>query len=163
MKSTTTANEHANKEYACLLAFDVKIMPDAETYANENGIQIFTARIIYHLFDEFTEYVEKCRNERKADKGGKAVFPCILQVSYSIIRRNLGLNFFLSCIKMVPDACFHTTNPIVIGVNVVEGVLKTGTPLCVPDREVSTFMIKLIFFLLFAIESEIGYCTINRS
>jgi len=115
MKSTTTANEHANKEYACLLAFDVKIMPDAETYANENGIQIFTARIIYHLFDEFTEYVEKCRNERKADKGGKAVFPCILQ--------------------MVPDACFHTTNPIVIGVNVVEGVLKTGTPLCVPDRE----------------------------
>ena len=93
MKSTTTANEHANKEYACLLAFDVKIMPDAETFATENGIQIFTAKIIYHLFDEFTEYVEKCRNERKADKGGKAVFPCILQVSYSIIRRNLGHNF----------------------------------------------------------------------
>ena len=36
---------------------------------------------------------------------------------------------------MVPDACFHTTNPIVIGVNVVEGVLKTGTPLVVPDRD----------------------------
>lgn len=36
---------------------------------------------------------------------------------------------------MVPDACFHTTNPIVIGVNVVEGVLKIGTPLVVPDRD----------------------------
>lgn len=36
---------------------------------------------------------------------------------------------------MVPDACFNRTNPIVIGVNVVEGVLKPGTPLCVPDRE----------------------------
>lgn len=29
MKSTTTANEKANKEYACLLAFDVKVMPEA--------------------------------------------------------------------------------------------------------------------------------------
>ena len=38
---------------------------------------------------------------------------------------------------MVPDACFHTTNPIVIGVNVLEGILKVGTPLVVPDRDVS--------------------------
>jgi len=38
---------------------------------------------------------------------------------------------------MVPDACFNRTNPIVIGVNVIEGILKPGTPLCIPDREVS--------------------------
>ena len=36
---------------------------------------------------------------------------------------------------MVPDSCFNRTNPIVIGVNVLEGILKPGTPLCVPDRE----------------------------
>ena len=36
---------------------------------------------------------------------------------------------------MVPDACFNRTNPIVIGLNVVEGVLKPGTPLCIPDRD----------------------------
>ena len=36
---------------------------------------------------------------------------------------------------MVRGACFNRTNPIVIGVNVVEGVLKEGTPLCVPDRD----------------------------
>lgn len=36
---------------------------------------------------------------------------------------------------MVPDACFNRSNPIVIGLNVIEGVLKPGTPLCVPDRE----------------------------
>ena len=81
MKNTTAANERANKEYACLLAFDVKVMPDAEQFAEENQIKIFTAKIIYHLFDEFTEYVEECKRERKSDKGQKAVFPCILQVS----------------------------------------------------------------------------------
>jgi translation initiation factor 5B len=26
-------------------------MPDAQTFADENGITIFTADIIYHLFD----------------------------------------------------------------------------------------------------------------
>jgi len=36
---------------------------------------------------------------------------------------------------MVPDACFNRTNPIVIGLKVVEGVLKPGTPLIIPDRD----------------------------
>jgi len=48
------------------------------------------------------------------EDGNKAVFPCILE--------------------MVKDACFNSKSPIVIGVNVVEGVLKIGTPLCVPDK-----------------------------
>jgi len=36
---------------------------------------------------------------------------------------------------MVPDACFNRSDPIIIGLNVVEGILKPGTPLCVPDRD----------------------------
>jgi translation initiation factor 5B len=36
---------------------------------------------------------------------------------------------------MVKDACFNTKSPIIIGVNVIEGVLKIGTPICVPDKE----------------------------
>ena len=36
---------------------------------------------------------------------------------------------------MVPDACFNRTSPIILGLNVVEGVLKVGTPLCIPDRD----------------------------
>ena len=115
MKSLVTTSVGVNKEYACLLAFDVKVMPDAEQFAEENNIKIFTARIIYHLFDDFTEYVEQCKRERKSGQGTKAVFPAICE--------------------MVPDACFNRTNPIVIGLNVIEGILKPGTPLCIPDRE----------------------------
>lgn len=36
---------------------------------------------------------------------------------------------------MVRDACFNRSQPIIIGVNVLEGVLKVGTPLIVPDRD----------------------------
>lgn len=48
------------KEYATILAFDVRVTPEAQKYAEEEGIQIFTAQIIYHLFDEFTAYVKRC-------------------------------------------------------------------------------------------------------
>jgi len=78
MKSLT--GEGHQKEYATILAFDVKVTPEAEEFAVENGIKIFTANIIYHLFDSFTEYVDKCRNERKSDEGSKAVFPCLLEM-----------------------------------------------------------------------------------
>ena len=104
-----------NKEYASILCFDVRVTPEASKFAEEEGIKIFTANIIYNLFDDFMAYVDVCKNERKGELGTKAVFPCILE--------------------MVKDACFNASNPIVIGVKVVEGVLKIGTPLCVPDRD----------------------------
>ena len=48
------------KEFATILAFDVKVTPEAAKFAEEEGIKIFTANIIYHLFDEFTAYVKAC-------------------------------------------------------------------------------------------------------
>lgn len=39
------------KEYATLLAFDVKVTEEAREFAEDNGIKIFTADIIYQLFD----------------------------------------------------------------------------------------------------------------
>lgn len=90
MKSLVATSAGVNKEYACLLAFDVKVMPDAENFAEENEIKIFTAKIIYHLFDDFTEYVEQCKKERKAGTGNKAVFPAICEVSFSLFHPILG-------------------------------------------------------------------------
>ena len=107
--------EHVQKEYATILAFDVKIMPEAQQYADDNNITIFTANIIYHLFDQFQEHVKKCRDDRKSEEGSKAVFPCILE--------------------MVKGAIFHVKDPLVIGVTVKAGILKIGTPLCIPDKD----------------------------
>ena len=58
MKSTSAGGERQHKEFATLLAFDVKVTQEAREYAEEEGIKIFTADIIYHLFDAFTEYVK---------------------------------------------------------------------------------------------------------
>jgi len=57
--------------------------------------------------------------------------------------RNLGLDekrkedlsaiaVFPSICKILPQCVFNTKNPIIVGVEVLEGILKVGTPLCVP-------------------------------
>ena len=44
--------------YAVVLAFDVRIERDAQEMADSLGVKIFSADIIYHLFDKFTAYRE---------------------------------------------------------------------------------------------------------
>jgi translation initiation factor 5B len=75
------------------------------------------------LFDEFEVYVKKCREERKSDEGSKAVFPCLLEI--------------------VKGAIFNSKNPIIIGVTVKAGILKIGTPLCIPEKGVRTIIYNL--------------------
>ena len=99
------------KEFATILAFDVKIVPEAALYAKEIGVKIFSADIIYHLFDQFTAYIKSLEDEKRAASKEEAIFPCIL--------------------KIIPQYIFNRSNPIVVGVDVVEGILRPGTPLCV--------------------------------
>jgi len=111
------AAKKKKKEFATILAFDVRVTPEAAKFAEEEGIKIFTANIIYHLFDEFTEYVKQCQDERKESGGTSAIFPCAIEV--------------------IKDAVFNRGDPILIGVNVKAGMLRLGTPLCVPEKDVS--------------------------
>lgn len=68
-------------EYATILAFDVKIDGDARKHADEAGVRIFTADIIYHLFDQFTAHMDRLMEQRRQDAKTTAVFPCIAKVS----------------------------------------------------------------------------------
>ena len=102
-------------EYAQLLAFDVPVDRDAQDLAAEMGVKIFTANIIYHLFDKFTQYMKDLEEQKRKEQAPSAVFPCLL--------------------KMVPDAIFNKRSPIIMGVDVLEGTLKVGTPLCVVSKE----------------------------
>ena len=95
-----------SKEFAVMLCFDVKVDKDAQLYANEVGVKIFTADIIYHLFDDFTKHMAQLAEQKKEDSKLLAVFPCVLK----------------------PVAVFNKTDPIVIGVDVTEGNLRLLTP-----------------------------------
>jgi translation initiation factor 5B len=94
-------------DYAVMLCFDVKVDKEAQAYADENGIKIFTADIIYHLFDQFNKHQAELLEKKKEDSKLLAVFPCVLKTV----------------------AVFNKTNPIVVGVDVLEGQLKLNTPI----------------------------------
>jgi len=106
-------NEKGVPEYATILAFDVPINTEAREHAEEMGVRIFTADIIYHLFDQFTRYMDNLLEKRREEAAAVAVFPSI--------------------IRILPQHVFNQKDPIILGVEVVEGILKIGTPLCVPS------------------------------
>ncbi|XP_072941559.1 eukaryotic translation initiation factor 5B [Epargyreus clarus] len=106
--------EH-DSQYATILAFDVKIERDAQELADQLGVKIFAADIIYHLFDKFTAYREELKQRKREEFKHIAVFPCKL--------------------KILPQFVFNSRDPIVAGVMVEAGVVKEGTPICVPSKE----------------------------
>ncbi|MCP9259290.1 Eukaryotic translation initiation factor 5B [Dirofilaria immitis] len=103
------------EEYACILAFDVRVDREVEQFATSEGVRIFSADIIYHLEDSFLKYREELRVKRRQQNEHLAVFPCKLRI--------------------LPQHIFNARNPIIIGVSVEAGQLKRGVPLCVPSKD----------------------------
>ena len=99
------------KEYATILAFDVTVEKEARELAEETGVMIFTADIIYHLFDQFTKYMEDVKRRRREEVNDDVVFPSIS--------------------KILPQHIYNKKDPIIVGVDVMEGILRVGTPLVV--------------------------------
>eukprot|EP00177_Eucheuma_denticulatum_P003683 GFKZ01006676.1.p1 GENE.GFKZ01006676.1~~GFKZ01006676.1.p1 ORF type:complete len:1248 (-),score=355.77 GFKZ01006676.1:1435-5178(-) len=99
------------KEYATILAFDVGVEKEARELSEDVGVKIFTADIIYHLFDQFTAYMEEMKRRRREDVNDDVVFPSIC--------------------KILPQHIYNKKDPIVLGVDVMEGILRVGTPLVV--------------------------------
>lgn len=111
-----------NKEYAVMLCFDVKIDKEAQLYADEQGIKIFTADIIYHLFDAFTKHMALIAEKKKEESKLDAVFPCVLNTV----------------------AVFNKTGPIVVGVDVVEGNLRMHTPIAAVRQNAVTGLKEIV-------------------
>ncbi len=109
-------------DYAVMLCFDVKVDKEAQAYAEEQGIKIFTADIIYHLFDSFTKHIDELNEKKKEESKMLAVFPCVLNTV----------------------AVFNKTNPIVVGVDVIEGQLKINTPIAAVKANPTTGLKEII-------------------
>eukprot|EP01094_Clydonella_sp_ATCC50884_P015399 TRINITY_DN25_c0_g1_i1.p1 TRINITY_DN25_c0_g1~~TRINITY_DN25_c0_g1_i1.p1 ORF type:complete len:625 (-),score=222.40 TRINITY_DN25_c0_g1_i1:52-1926(-) len=106
--------EH-DRTYAVILGFNVEVTRDAKALAEDTGVQIFTAEIIYHLEENFLDYMKRVKEAKQMEFAGEAIFPCILEIQENCI--------------------FHARDPITLGVKVLEGVAKIGTPIVVPTQK----------------------------
>jgi translation initiation factor 5B len=95
--------------HAAVLAFNVRVLPDAQEEATGAGIPIFKAEIIYHLIEDYLDWFEE---QRAA--GVKAELD-------SLIRPG--------SIKVLPGFIFRRSKPAVVGVEVLAGRIRPRYPL----------------------------------
>ena len=87
-----------------ILAFGVKILPDAETEAAANGVQIFKEPIIYNMIDNYVNW-QKAQREAKVElEFEKLIKPGKVQIMAGFI--------------------FRRAKPAIFGVEVQGGVLR---------------------------------------
>jgi len=94
---------------AAVLAFNVRVLPDAEEEASTAGIKIFKADIIYHLIDDYVRWSEE---QRAA--GMKAELD-------SLVRPG--------SMRVLPGFVFRRSKPAVVGVEVLVGRIRPKYPL----------------------------------
>jgi len=90
--------------YGAILAFNVKILPDAEEEAKINGVQIFQEKIIYHLIDNYLSWL-KAQSEAKLEQQfEKLVKP--------------------GKIRIMEGYVFRRAKPAIFGVEILAGRIK---------------------------------------
>ena len=87
-----------------ILAFGVKILPDAEEEATNTGVQIFKEPIIYNLIDNYLEWLKSKREAKIAQELEKLVKPGKILVMEGFV--------------------FRRAKPAIFGVEILGGQLK---------------------------------------
>jgi translation initiation factor 5B len=90
--------------YGAILAFNVKVLPDAQEEARNRGVQIFQHNIIYHLIDNYTQWMKSEQEAR------------ILREFEKFTRPGM--------VKFLPGYVFRSAKPAIFGVEVLAGTIK---------------------------------------
>ncbi|MEM1565753.1 MAG: translation initiation factor IF-2 [Candidatus Bathyarchaeia archaeon] len=90
--------------YGAILAFNVKVLPDAEEEAKNTGVQIFRENIIYHLIDNYVSWLKAQREAKLAAEFEKMVKP--------------------GKIRILEGYVFRRAKPAIVGVEVLAGRIK---------------------------------------
>ncbi len=107
------ASKQLNKYYGVIIGFNVKVLPEAEEEARRHGIKIFTHNVIYKLIEDFENwYKEQVEADRRRE-------------FESLVRPGK--------IRILPGYVFRRSNPAIVGVEVLGGVIKPGYPLMRED------------------------------
>ncbi|MGQ9788063.1 MAG: translation initiation factor IF-2 [Candidatus Hadarchaeaceae archaeon] len=94
---------------AVILAFNVRILPEAQSEADREGVQIIKDNVIYRLLEQYEDWAKKKSEEIRANRLQKFVRP--------------------GKIAIKPGHVFRRSNPAIVGIDIVGGVVRTKAPL----------------------------------
>ena len=102
------------KKYGVILAFDVKMTPEAELEAEATGVKVYTAPIIYHLYDKYTKLCKELDMADKAERTKGVILPIIAETI----------------------AVFKNSDPVILGVEAKMGTILTkGAPMKIFSKD----------------------------
>jgi len=101
--------------YGVVLAFNVKTLPDAEEEAKNRGIPIFKHNIIYHLIDDYLQWVKSEKEAQLKEEFDRIVKP--------------------GKIRLLPGYVFRRAKPAIVGIEVLAGQIKPKYTLVKEDGQ----------------------------
>ena len=99
--------------HGVILAFNVKVLPDAEEEAKNRNVPIFNQRTIYSLIDEYLQWAKQEDDARLEEEFSRLVKP--------------------AKVKFLPGYVFRKAKPAVVGVDVLAGRIKPRLTLVKED------------------------------
>jgi len=101
--------------YGAVLAFNVRILPDAEEEAGSRGVQIFREKIIYHVIENYLSWF---KGKREAG----------LEQDFDILVKPAKL-------RVMEGYVFRRAKPAIFGVEILAGSIKPKIALVRQDGE----------------------------
>ncbi|RLE78097.1 MAG: translation initiation factor IF-2 [Thermoprotei archaeon] len=101
--------KQSDKRYGAILAFNVKVAPDADDLAKKYGIKIFRSNVIYRLVEEYQDWLRFEEERERRALLSKLIMPGVVRV--------------------LPGYVFRRSNPAIVGVEVLVGKIRSGYPL----------------------------------
>jgi len=101
------------EEYGVILAFNVKVLPEAREEARKSGVRIFENNVVYRLLEDYEEWVKKLVEERRMRELNSLVRP--------------------GKIRIIPGYVFRRSEPAIVGIEVLGGIIRPGYPLMRED------------------------------
>lgn len=108
-----TVVKRSKPEYAVILAFNTKVLKEAEEIIDKEGIKVFSNNVIYQLLEEYMKWLREFKELAKQKELDSLVRP--------------------GMIRVLPGYVFRRSDPAIVGIEVVMGTIKPGYPLMRED------------------------------
>ncbi|MEM0050290.1 MAG: translation initiation factor IF-2 [Candidatus Bathyarchaeia archaeon] len=95
--------------YGVVLAFNVKVLPDAAEEAKARNVPIFWHNVIYHLIDDYLKWMKQEKEARERSELEKLIRP--------------------AKIRVLPGFVFRRSKPAIVGIEVLAGQIRPRVPL----------------------------------
>jgi len=106
----------ASNRFGVVIAFNVSVDRAAREEASSRGVKIIENNVIYRLVEEYDKWIEEKEEEEKRRALSEVTYPCVFRV--------------------LPGFVFRVSSPAIVGVEVISGVLKPGSVVVKPGKEV---------------------------